>query len=155
MLWVGHIGVLLTGVTAHGKWICDHYNDVIMSMMASQITCVFIVCSTVGSGADQREHQNSASLAFVRGIHRWLVNSLHERPVMRKMFPFDDIIMVSECVVIRFKVCQLNSCPHTIVTHDSSTKWLIMMLWFSKHVLLSLWRKFSEKMHYLICSLGS
>ena len=27
------------------------------------------------SGADQRKHQSSASLAFVRGIHRWPVNS--------------------------------------------------------------------------------
>ena len=32
------------------------YNDVIMSTMASQITGVSIVCSTVGSGADQRKH---------------------------------------------------------------------------------------------------
>ena len=43
--------------------------------------------------ADQRKHQSSASLAFVRGIHRWPVNSPHKRPVTRKMFPFDDIIM--------------------------------------------------------------
>ena len=33
------------------------------------------------------------SLAFVRGIHQWPVNSLHKRPFMWKMFPFDDIIM--------------------------------------------------------------
>ena len=32
------------------------------------------------------------SLAFVRGIHRWSVNSLHKGPVTRKMFPFDDVI---------------------------------------------------------------
>ena len=36
-----------------------------------------------------------ASLAFVRGIHRWPVNSPHKGPIKRKMFPFDDIIMVS------------------------------------------------------------
>ena len=47
-----------------------HYNDVIISVMASQITSVSTVCSTVCSGADQRKHQSSASLAFVRGIHR-------------------------------------------------------------------------------------
>ena len=47
-----------------------HYDDVIMSAMASQITGVSIVGSNVGSGVDQRKHQNSASLAFVRGIHR-------------------------------------------------------------------------------------
>ena len=48
-----------------------HYSDVIMSVMMSQITGVSIVCSTVDSDADQRKHQSSASLAFVRGIHRW------------------------------------------------------------------------------------
>ena len=47
-----------------------HYNDVIMSTIASQITSFAIVYSTVYSGADQRKHQSSASLAFVRGIHR-------------------------------------------------------------------------------------
>ena len=40
-----------------------------------------------------RKHQSSTSLVFVRGIHQWLVNSPHKRPVMRKMFPFDDVIM--------------------------------------------------------------
>ena len=48
-----------------------HYGDVIMGAMASQITSLTIVCSTVYSGADQSKHQ-SASLAFVRGIHRCL-----------------------------------------------------------------------------------
>ena len=61
-----------------------------MSVVASQITSVSIVCSTVGSGAGQRKHQSSASLAFVWGIHRWPVNSPHKRLVTRKMFPFDD-----------------------------------------------------------------
>ena len=56
-----------------------HNNDVIMSTMASQITSLAIVCSTVYSGADQRKHESSASLAFVRGIHRWPVNSPAQR----------------------------------------------------------------------------
>ena len=47
-----------------------HYDDVIMSTMASQITSLTIVYSTVYSDADQRKHQSSASLAFVWGIHR-------------------------------------------------------------------------------------
>ena len=64
-----------------------------MGMMASQITSLTIVNSTFYSGTDQRKHQSSASLAFVRGIHLWLVNSLHKgRPVMGKMLPFDDIM---------------------------------------------------------------
>ena len=71
----------------------SHYSDVIMGAMASQITSLTIVCSTVYSGADQRKYQGSASLAFVRGIHRWPVNSPHKWPVTRKMFPFDHVIM--------------------------------------------------------------
>ena len=71
-----------------------HYNNVIMSAMASQITRLTIAYSKVYSGADQRKHQSSASLAFVRGIHRWPVNSPHKWPVTRKMFPFDDVIMI-------------------------------------------------------------
>ena len=46
-----------------------HYADVTMSMMASQITGVPIVYSTVCSGADQRKYQSAASMAFVRRIH--------------------------------------------------------------------------------------
>ena len=76
------------------EWYCCHYNDVLMSELASQITSVSIVCSTIHSAADQRKHQSSASLAFVQGIHRWPVNSPHKRPVTRKMFPFDYVITV-------------------------------------------------------------
>ena len=70
-----------------------HYSDVIKSVMASQTTGISFVCSNVCSGADQRKRQSSASLAFVRGIHRWLVNYPHKGPVTWKMFPFDDVIM--------------------------------------------------------------
>ena len=133
-------------------WYDVHHCDFIMGEMASQITCITIVYSTVcqrflktlvgvskhrntvfmlfesrsfssailwylwkhtmvwkcivmyfmlnkpflspvHSGADQRKYQSSASLAFVWGIHRWPVNSLHKWPVTRKMFPLDDVIM--------------------------------------------------------------
>ena len=73
--------------------VLEHCNDVIMGAIVSQITSLTIVYSTVYSGADQRKHESSASLAFVRGIHRGPVNSPHKWPVTRKMFPFDDIIM--------------------------------------------------------------
>ena len=46
--------------------------------------------------ADQIKHQSSASLASLRGIHRWPVNSPHKWPVTRKMFPFDAVIMIAE-----------------------------------------------------------
>ena len=70
-----------------------HYSDVIMDAMTFQTTSLTIIYSTAYSGASQRKHQSSASLGFVRGIHRWLVNSPHKWPVTRKMFPFDDVIM--------------------------------------------------------------
>ena len=74
--------------------VLRHYSDVIMGAMASQITSLTIVYSTVYSGIDQRKHQSSASLAFVRGIHRWPVNSPHKGPVMRKMLSLHDVIML-------------------------------------------------------------
>ena len=64
-----------------------------MGAIASLITSLTIVYSTVYSDADQRKHQSSASLAFVWGIHLGPVNSPHKWPVRRKMFPFDDVIM--------------------------------------------------------------
>ena len=71
-----------------------HYDDVIMGAMVSQLTSrLTIVYSNVYSSADQRKHQSSASLAFVRGIHWGPVNSPHKGPVTRKMFLFDDVIM--------------------------------------------------------------
>ena len=91
------------------EWICQydstrapsvcyhiHYSEVTMGTMTSRITTVSIVYSTVCSGADQRKHQNSTSLAFVMGIHRWPVDSTHKGPVTRQMFPFDDVVMLKQ-----------------------------------------------------------
>ena len=72
-----------------------HYSNVIKVAMASQITILTIVYSTIYTGADQWNYQSSVSLAFVWGIHRWSVNSPHKWPVMRKMIPFDDVIMIT------------------------------------------------------------
>ena len=66
---------------------------VTMRAMASQITSLTIAYSIVYSGADQRKRQISASLVFVRGIHRWQMNSPSKGSVKRKMFSFDDVIM--------------------------------------------------------------
>ena len=94
-----------------------------MSAIASQITGVAIVYSTFCSGADQRKHPSSASLAFVRGIHRWPVNFPRKGPVTRKMFPFDDVIMSPKEVTLyiqnamdptRFRI-------HDITQHAFST----------------------------------
>ena len=86
---------------------CFHYSDVTMGTIASQITSLTIVYSIVYSDADQRIHQCSASLAFVRGIHRGPVNSPHKWPVTRKMFPFDDVIMnIKVGAMITPRCCQ-------------------------------------------------
>ena len=91
----------------------DHYSDVLMSTMASQITSGSIICSNFCSGTDQKKLQSSTSLAFVRGIHRWPVNSLHKGPVTRKMFPlmfpFDDVIMCVFQVSSIWYVCHCSA----------------------------------------------
>ena len=91
------------------------YSDVIMSMMASRIISLTIVYSIVYSGADQRKHKSFASLAFVRGIHRWPANSPHKGLVTRKMFPFDDVIMCSNRVLMW---AQRGSVGFIFVTHS-------------------------------------
>ena len=92
--------ILQWKLTQNAKLSCQanalHYDDVIMTMLASQITSLPVVCSIVYSDVNQRKHQSSASLAFVREIHRGPVNFPHKWPVTRKMFPFDDVIM-SKC----------------------------------------------------------
>ena len=91
-----------------------HCNDVIMGQMASQITSLTLVYSTAYSGADQRRHQSSASLALVRGIHREPVNSPHKWPVTRKMFPFDDVIMTRKYSITRMSVPMQLPCQEQI-----------------------------------------
>ena len=109
-----------------------------MGAIASQITSLTIVYSIVYSDADQREHQSSASLAFVRRIHRGQVNSPHKWPVMRIMFPFDDVIMW-----IKPDVWWMGT--NRIIPLRTSTK--SRMIWFKKIILNlssetlpSLWR---------------
>ena len=68
-----------------------------MSTMAPQIASLTIVYS----GVDQ----SSASLAFVRGIHRWPVNSPHKGPVTQKMFPFDDVMMSNTALIMFIDAC--------------------------------------------------
>ena len=103
--------------------IHKHYNDVIMGTMASQITSLTLVYSTVYSDADQRKHQSSASLAFVWGIHRGPINSPHKWPVTRKMFPFDDVIKKTD-TYYRFLRCFLRLwCLCHISSQSSQSTW--------------------------------
>ena len=90
------IGSLITG-------------DVIMGAIASQFTSLKIVYSAFYSDP---EHQSSASLAFVWGIHWGPVNSPHKWPLTRKMFTFDDVIMLygSKLLLYIMSYCiQLNN----------------------------------------------
>ena len=73
-----------------------------MRAMAYQITGVSIVYSNVCSCADQRKHQSSASLAFVRRIHQWPVNSPHKGPVTRKTFPLMTTSWMLHPTIMRF-----------------------------------------------------
>ena len=66
-----------------------NYNHVIMGAIASQITGFTIVYSTVYSRR-RSKRTSKLSLAFLRGIHRWPINSPHKWPVTRKMLPFDE-----------------------------------------------------------------
>ena len=94
----GH-GIEITEL--HKYWVVRyHYNDVIMGEIASQVTSLTSVYSTVYSGVDQRKHQSSASLAFVWGIHRGPGNSPHKWSITRKMFPFGDAIIISRINII-------------------------------------------------------
>ena len=72
------------------EYICLlHYGDVIMGATASQITSLSIVYSTVFfSGADQRKHQSSASLAFFV-VYSWWLHDVHHVP---NQFPFVSVI---------------------------------------------------------------
>ena len=120
---------LLCDRTSANKVVCasmyerTHYIDVMMSAIASQITSLTIIYSAVYSGADQRKHQSSVSLAFEWGIHRWPVNSPHKGPVTRKKFhhanvckPGDACIYVHSCICIYvlFRIAINSLCPWPI-----------------------------------------
>ena len=107
-----------------------------MTMLASQITSLTVVCSIVYSCVNQGKHQSSASLAFVWEIHRGPVNSPHKGPVTRKMFPFDDVIMTDQCrattkeETIRIRFAQ-NSWKIVYINdrNQNDAHWCLLNLW--------------------------
>ena len=96
----------------------NHCSDVIMGAGVSNHQPYDCLLNRVYSGADQRKHQSSASLAFARGIHRWPVNSSHKWPLARKMFPFDDVIM-THISYIYFPIKYKMTKPKQSTTHPS------------------------------------
>ena len=77
----------------HNSWHkhLNHYNDAIMTVSNHQPHHCLL--KRLFRHRSKKTLKLSASLAFVRGIHWWSVNSPHKGPVTRKMFPFDDVIM--------------------------------------------------------------
>ena len=113
--------------SSHFYWpecMCFHYSDVKRSAMVSQIIGVSIVCSAICSGADQRKHQSSASLAFVRRIHRWPVDSHQKGAVTQMMFPFDDVIMCFDgiCCCMVLAVFAPHCTPFQCVANGTVTR---------------------------------
>ena len=134
------------------SWL-RHYDDVIMTMLASQITSLTVVYSIVYSGVNQRKHQSSASLAFVWEIHRGPVNFPHKWPVTRKMFPFDDVIMV-KCLMIGYtrnciQCLNLNMLPNKLI-NISHGKYVLMYLAKSHCVKNLFWIQFVIKVTSII-----
>ena len=93
-----------------------HYSAAIMGAMTFHITGFSIVSSTVCSGADQRKHQSSASLAFVRGNHQWPMNYTHKQ-ITRKMFPLDDVIIGYWMTRMPFSDCRNSVLWYTCSMH--------------------------------------
>ena len=116
-----------------------------MTEGASQITSLTIVYSAVYSGRNQRKHQSSASLAFVRGIHRRPVNSPRKGPVMRKMFPFDDVIMIREidCNIVSTLSASNSSPVNDINTCCNRFCSRLMVIYFLKD-----WIKMKIAFHF-------
>ena len=96
-------------------WDAQNYTGVIMSAMASQITSLTKVYSSVYSGADLRKRQISALLAFLRGIVRWPVNSRQTGPVTPKIFPFDDVIRDNPITIYSTKLRYHSSMKSVIM----------------------------------------
>ena len=102
-----------------------HFGDVIISVMASQITSLTVVYSTVYSGTYRRKHQSSASLALVRGIHRWPMNFPHKGPVTRIMFPFDGVIVLEGNLSNRRDSCCKRWWPPRVTHILIKTFWIL------------------------------
>ena len=117
--------------------------------MAFQITGVLIVYSTVYSGANQRKHHSSASLAFVRGIHRWSVDSPHKGPVTRKMFPFDDVIMdTTLCFNMHRYIIRLYPINHVCLSFLIYLKWFIAIYIY---IYVCKWNDLSPSTYIFVC----
>ena len=104
-------------IRCHNFFI-EHYNDVMMGAIPSQINSLTIVYSNVYSGADKKKHQRSASLAICEGNSPGTGEIPHKGPVMRKMFPFDDVIM--KYALLRTTTSALLQIPFLSQRHENA-----------------------------------
>ena len=74
-----------------------------------------------------KKNQHSQSMAFVRGIHQWPVNSPHTGPGTRKMFPLDDVIMNYR------KLNWLYVCWFRLTTKITTKLYITNPLWRNPH----------------------
>ena len=88
----------IVGSPGKYAWIIFHYCDVIMGTMASQITSLRLFTQPFIQAQIKENSKAPRYWPFVRGIHRWPVNSPHKGPVTRKMSPFDYVIMLQACI---------------------------------------------------------
>ena len=106
----------------------SHYNDVIVGAIASQITSLTIAYSTVYLDTHQRKHQSSASLAFVRGIHRSPLNSPAQMAVTRKIFPFDDVVKFDGNLL---RLCTTTDGDDNFGDHNEVLGWLWLAIYIA------------------------
>ena len=118
-----------------------------MTAMASQITSLTIVYSNFFHGQIKESIKAPASLAFVRGIHRWPMNSPHKGPVTRKIFQFDDVIM---CFSNHMgDVSRVSWWRHQVSQSILASAPKMMKLWFHIYT-LSFRLSFSDKIETII-----
>ena len=103
-----------------------HYDDVMMTTIASQITSLAVVYSTVYSDANQRKHQSSASLAFVRGIHRdrWIPRTKGQ--LRGKCFH----LMTSSCFECKNRIVDSGLGTYTVMKNVHGP---LLLTWFTSN----------------------
>ena len=92
-LWIDNITTAMQSIAT--KQHISSYNDVIMRALTSQITSLTTVYSTVYSRRRSKKKSKLRVTGLCAGNSPVTGEFPAQRPVTRKMFPFDDVIMLS------------------------------------------------------------
>ena len=111
--WFSLITLNLPKSAAQRCYHLFHYDDVIMTMLSSQITSLTVVYSIVYSGVNQRKHQSSASLVFVWEIHR----GTGEFPAQMASYAENVSIWWRHHVFILILACVIHPEPGSLSNH--------------------------------------